>query len=216
MKDIVEIGVKFITDKTKSIPLRAMVVFLLLITLPLINNLTGYIYFNYEAKKLEQLKSITELLNDTTLQTNTVEKLRELETETINKKKLLDYLFISNDEKGINKNERNNFLFLLSSSGIYILSILAMGILLLFIDNETIIWTRKIVMFITFSFLVSLFVVFLYWLMGLLIPDKIHGNWNWNYLINLIAQILFIVGLYLPARIINNVSKKRNNKPKQS
>jgi hypothetical protein len=67
MKDFFEIVFNFLADSSKKLIHKFVVFGTVLIILFLINNIFGFTYYYNTSKKIEQLKSISELLKDSTL-----------------------------------------------------------------------------------------------------------------------------------------------------
>lgn len=202
----------FVTDRNKKLSTRATIVILSVVALLALDNILGFTY-NYKVnQKLEQLESVSELLEEEILTSGTRKELRKIELETVEREDVLDLFsrFVSSIELPSNDNssgrpsgERNNFWFLITSSGLYILVSLLFVPVLLFTDKETHFGTL-ITGMIMFLLIMAFTSWFNYWLMGVLIPDQLFGSWGWNYFANLLIQI----GLIFAYNAAGNYAKK--------
>lgn len=211
----------FITDSEKRLSARATVFIITIFTLLVVDNLIGFSYYYNKQRQLEQLKSITELLSDTTLNTETRARLITLRNQTFDRKNLIDYSlsFLKNiasidnkQSQSITKNDtkiiRNNIWFLISSSGLYILVTIFVVPVLLLTDRRTP-FLKLLASMIIFIFIMFFTAWFNYWLFDKLIPDKVFGSWTWNYLINFSLQIGLIIGLSFATKTMNKTNASR-------
>jgi hypothetical protein len=211
----------FITDSEKRLSARATVFIISICTLLIVDNLIGFSYYYNKQRQLEQLKSITELLADTTLTTDTRAKLVTLQNQTFDRKNIIDYSssFLKNIASTDNKQSqnttkadtkiiKNNIWFLLSSSGLYILVTIFVVPVLLLTDRKTpfLKLLASMIIFILVMFFTSWFN---YWLFDKLLPDKLFGSWNWNYIINFVLQIGLILGLFFATNTMNKTNASR-------
>jgi hypothetical protein len=205
----------FVTDKSKTPSTRATFTILILCGILLVDNITGFSYYFNKQRQLEQLQSISILLKDSTLSPKIHERLIQLETQIFERKSILDYsigflknIFSNSGQIPIDsaRKTRSNFWFLISSSGFYILVTIFIAPIMLFLNKKSSLLTRlaTILIFSTVMFFTSWF---FYWLMDKLIPDRLFGSWIWNYVINFIAQISLIIGLYWSTKIINKTNQ---------
>ena len=102
----------------------------------------------------------------------------------------------SSSEEEVIKSElsgRNNFWFLMTASGFYILVSLLVVPILLFADRKTpiLILLATMLMFLAIMAFTSWFN---YWLFGKIIPDQLFGSWTWNYVANVLVQIGLVLG----------------------
>lgn len=206
----------FITDNSKRLSTRAIIIILSFLAILFIDNVLGFSYYYNKQRQLGQLQSISILLKDTTLSPEIRTDLINLQNETLERKSIVDrtLLFIkhfswskSNSEELKTNNERSDLWLLISSSGFYILIFILMVPILLIVDKKT--PFLKIIATIIMLFIIfGILSVFNYWLFDLLLPDKIFGSWNWNYFFNVVLQIGFS-GL---AVLLSKLYKKATNK----
>jgi hypothetical protein len=211
----------FITDSEKRLSARATVFIIAICTLLIVDNLIGFSYYYNKQRQLEQLKSITELLADTTLTNDTRAKLVTLQTQTFDRKNIIDYSssFLKNISSTDNKQSqnttktdakiiRNNIWFLITSSGLYILVTIFVVPVLLLTDRKTpfLKLLASMIIFILVMFFTSWFN---YWLFDKLIPDKLFGSWTWNYIVNFVLQIGLILGLLFATNTMNKTNASR-------
>ena len=143
----------FITDSNRRLSSKAAIVILLLVSVVVLDNVTGFSYYYNKNRQLEQLEAIKILLSDSTLTTETRQKLVVLESHVLDRKSIIDYSlsFLKNislasskqSQNTINNNPkiiRNNIWFLLSTSGIYILTTILVVPVLFITDRKTPFW----------------------------------------------------------------------------
>ena len=215
----------FITDGSKRLSTRATVVILALTCILLLDNIFGVSFYFNKQRQLDQLKSIATLQKDTTLSNDTRTKLLELEHQTLDRKTIIDYSLSffrnisltssSTSQNNINNKPnpkpvpiRNDFWFLISASGLYILVTIFAVPTLLLTDKKTP-FLRLIASMIIFIIVMFFTSWFNFWLFGKIIPDKIFGNWTWNYVINFILQIGLVLGLYFATNTMNKTNASR-------
>lgn len=206
----------FITDRTKQLSTRATAVILTLFCLVLIDNIIGFTHYYNNQRKLEQLKSISTLLNDTLLSKETRQELIELEKHTFKRKNILDYSIsfvqdltwtnkTSNKPEKISQSERSDIWFLISASGIYILvTIFVVPVLLL--TNKKTPFFKLLASMIMFVIVMFFTCWFNYWLFDKIIPDRVFGSWTWNYIINFVLQIGLVIGLLFATNTMNKAN----------
>jgi len=198
----------FVTDRSQRISARATVIVLVLSLILLVDNITGFSFYYNKQRQLDQLKSISQLLKDTTISADTKTKLTALEQQTLDRKTIVDYslsflknisLTSSSQPQNIKKNNaksiRNDFWFLVSSSGLYILVTILLVPVILFTDKKTPFF-RLLATLIIFVFIMTFTAWFNYWLFDIIIPDQLFGSWTWNYVANFLLQIGLVVGLF--------------------
>ena len=120
----------FITDTKKRLSTRATIFILSVLTIFIIDNVIGFSHHYNNQKKLDQLKTISELLDRPNLTKNTKKELKLLESETFDRQNILNYSlsFLKNiASTDITNAEtstiRSNVWFLISSSGLYNLQV---------------------------------------------------------------------------------------------
>lgn len=205
----------FITDGNKRLSVKTVVVILTLLSVFLVDNVTGFSFYHSNQRKLDQLESIQNLLKDTTLTTDVRHKLSLMQSKVFERENVFEYLlsffknkyFRSSDNEqaiieGEGDNARNDFLFLLSTSGFYMLFAFLLIIIIFFTGKDTSFWV-SIFSVILLSIIMFLIILFMYWLLGKIIPDKLFGSWTWNYIVNLFVQIVSLIGIYFLTKTNN-------------
>lgn len=218
----IESILNFIFDKKRRISAKAAIIILSITSLLLIDNLLGFTYFYSHNRQLDQLESIYTIRKDSTLSEISKQKLLELENELWNRKNIFEKAAIVFSSKTgyIQKVEtpktteikgygRNDFWFLVSTSGVYMLVTIIMIPVLLFMDKKSS-FLKSLATFIIFALVMGFTSWFNYWLFGKIIPDNLWGSWTWNYVINAFIQVGLMIGLYWATKNINNVTE--NNK----
>jgi len=81
----------FITDTKKRLSTRATIFILSVLATFIIDNVIGFSHHYNNQKKLDQLKIISELLDRPNLTENTKKELKLLESETFERKNILNY-----------------------------------------------------------------------------------------------------------------------------
>ena len=202
----------FVTDRTNRISARATVIVIALVCILLVDNIFGFSYYYNKQRQLDQLKSITLLLKDTTLTAETRTNLITLEQHTFDRKTIIDYFSsflkkisytISRQSQNIINNNanpiRNDFWFLFSASGFYIIVTILVVPVLLFTDKKTP-FLKLIATLLIFVFVMTFTAWFNYWLFDKLVPDYLFGSWTWNYVANFLLQIGLGLGLYFATK----------------
>jgi uncharacterized membrane-anchored protein len=198
----------FITDRTNRMSARATVIIVALVCILLVDNILGFSFYYNKQRQLEQLKSITQLLKDTSITADTRSNLIELEHQTFARRTIVDHFssFLKKiswtssrqSQNTINNNAnptRNDFWFLFSASGFYIIITILVVPVLLFTDKKTP-FLKLIATLLIFIFVMLFTSWFNYWLFDKLIPDRLFGSWTWNYVANFLLQIGLGLGLY--------------------
>ena len=140
----------FVTDKSNRISARATVIIFALVCILFVDNIFGFSFYYNKQRQLDQLKSITLLLKDTTITAQTRTSLIALEQHTFDRKTIIDHFssFLkkiswtssTQNQNTINNNAnppRNDFWFLFSASGFYIIITILVVPVLLFTDKKT-------------------------------------------------------------------------------
>src|SRR5688572_25998006 len=81
----------FITDKKRKLHSKAVLIISTLAIIVLVDNILGFSYFYHNQRKIEQIKSLCEILKDTTVSEPVKEKLTLMQYNTLNREN-----FISN------------------------------------------------------------------------------------------------------------------------
>lgn len=200
MNKYIENIISFFTDRSKKLSIRTAIFVVVLVLTYLIDNSTGFSYYYFNSRKIEQIKGISILLNDTSLDDSTRNYLLELRKETFNRNThmsdLLMYLKKITTKNNSNINIRNGvklrseFWFLMSTSGLYILIALFVPLLLI-LDKDNPLF-KRILIILSLEMFLFLYILVFYWVLNFLFPNQIWGNWVWNYIINAILQIVTI------------------------
>ncbi|OWP32585.1 hypothetical protein CBG53_03795 [Porphyromonas gingivalis] len=205
----------FITDSNKRLSVKTVVVILTLLSVFLVDNVTGFSFYHSNQRKLDQLESIQNLLKDTTLTTDVRHKLSLMQSRVFERENVFEYLLSffknkyfrsSGNEQAIiegeGDNARNDFLFLLSTSGFYMLFAFLLIIIIFFTGKDTSFWV-SLFSVILLSIIMFLIIFSMYWLLGKIIPDELFGSWTWNYIVNLFVQIVSLIGIYFLTKTNN-------------
>lgn len=206
----------YITDRSKNLSTRATVFILVIFCLIGVDNIVGFSHYYNKQRQLDQLILISTLLRDSLISQDIKNELLELEKRTFKRKTILDYsgsFFkeFSKNKKTSPKNEkkdfaeRNDIWFLISASGFYILiAVLTVPVLLL--TNKEMSFFKLLASIIILLFVMVFTSWFNYWLFDKIIPDRIFGSWTWNYIINFVLQIGFVVGILNATNTINKTN----------
>lgn len=214
----IESIINFIFDKKRKISAKATFIILSITCLLILDNVLGFTYYYSHNRQLNQLESIYAIKKDTNLSVSSREKLDEMEVALWNRKNIFEkaIIFIKyrKENKPIKSNQeslyikesgKNNFWFLVSTSGLYMLVTIIMFPVLLFMDKKSSFF-KSLATFIIFALVMVFTSWFNYWLFNKIIPDKLWGNWTWNYIINAFIQVGLIIGLYWATKNINKVT----------
>lgn len=205
----------FITDSSKRLSARATIIIFTILIVIIIDNITGFSYYYNKQRQLNQLSTVLSLLKDTTLTPETRSKLLIMEKQCLDRKSIVEHSisFISKNavsisNKSINPNipPRNEFWFIASSSGIYLLITLFVVPVLL-VSNKKTSFFKMLAVLIVFIIVMSMTSIFNYWLFDKIIPYYLFGNWLWNYVLNFIIQIALFFGIAWMTNFFN----KQNN-----
>ncbi len=202
----------FITDRSKRLSARATVIIIALACILLVDNISGFSFYYKTQRQIDQLKSVTVLLKDSTLTPETRANLKFIEQHTFDRRTIIDHFssFLKRISFTISRQSqntinidaepiRNNFWFLFSASGIYIVVAILVVPVLLFTDKKTP-FLKLIATLILFVFVIIFTAWFNYWLFDKLIPDYLFGSWIWNYIANFLLQIGLMSGLYFATK----------------
>jgi hypothetical protein len=89
MKDFFEIVFNFLVDTSRKLVHKLVLLATVLVVLFLINNVFGFTYYYNTSRKIEQLKSISELLKDSTLPTAEKEFLLQEQQNTVERRDVI-------------------------------------------------------------------------------------------------------------------------------
>lgn len=198
----------YVTDSKKRLSSRASIIVLFIAGVFLFDNIFGFSEYYNNARQLEQLKSISLLLKDTSIKSDVRTDLLKMQAQTLKRRSIIDKtvdffksLSFSSKKETITTgnaivvatNDRSNLWFLLSSSCLYII----IGILLIpvmLITDKTTPILKLIAILIMMVVIFTFGAWFNYWLFDLILPDKIFGSWTWNYIFNFLLQIGLLLG----------------------
>jgi hypothetical protein len=211
--------VTYITDKERRLSTKTYVTIICLTLVIILDNVIGVSYHYSVDKKLSELQITGQILKDTTLDKNTRLELTTLRNKIIARKHYSDQftdaiktLFkkeITTIQTSIPIKEtptpRNNFWFLMSVSGIYLLLYLIILIVFPFMDKGNSIG-QKIAIVIIFIVFAGLNALLYYWLFGFI--PKLGDTWTWNYVLNFVVQIILFA---LTITLIMKEVKKKNS-----
>ncbi len=204
MSSYIDTILNYVTDNKKRLSSRAAIVVLVFAAVFLFDNIFGFSEYYNNARQLDQLKTITLLLKDTSIKGEIRSDLLKMEAKTLKRKSIVDKtvdffksLSFSSDKENVkstpyNTNGRSNLWFFLSSSCIYIIVGLLLIPVMLITDKTTPI-LKLIAILIMMIVIFTFGAWFNYWLFDLILPDKIFGSWVWNYIFNFILQIVLLL-----------------------
>ena len=195
--------INLVTDRARPLSSRATYTILIILLVLIADNLIGFSYYYNNDKKLDQLKSISVLLKDTTLPADTRGQLLNMEKEIGSRQNLKDYCFSflkniswtsSKNKQSTNVNNvklsRNNFWQVITSGGFFILTILVF-VPIIFITDKRTPFLQKIFAMFLIAILMVAAAWFYSWLFSLI--PKIGKTWTWNYILNVVLQVLLIL-----------------------
>jgi hypothetical protein len=219
MEDILKQFIFFLTDTNKHFSTKAGIIVAVILGVLLANNLFGFTYYYNIHNKSEKIKEINELLKDSTITGVEKSTLINIRSEVLYRQTIVEiaaekiadaYSYLKtktfhkkqpqqNTEKpGRLMAARNNFWFLMSTSGLYIIVLLiAVPAILLasFQSGQAFNALIGAILIIAIFYSIS---AFFYYAFGLI--PRIAENWAWNYVLNFVLQItlttLAAVGLH--------------------
>ncbi|MDX6748142.1 hypothetical protein SHK09_15195 [Polaribacter sp. PL03] len=208
----------FITDTKKRLSTRATIFILSIIAILVFDNIIGFSHYYNQQKQLNQLKTISELLEKPSLSANSKKELKKLESETFERQNIINHSlsFLKNIASTNNRQNQNitnmetktirsNIWFLISSSGIYILvTFLVVPVFLL--TDRTTPFLKLLASMIIFALVMFFTSWFNYWLFDKIIPDELFGSWIWNYIVNFSLQVGLMIGLYYSTKTIEKTT----------
>jgi hypothetical protein len=195
--------INLVTDKARPLSSRATYTIIIVLLVIVADNLIGFSYYYTNDKKLDQLKSISILLKDTTLPADTRVQLLNMETEIISRQNVKDYFFSflkniswtsSKNKQSANANNpnpiRDNFWQTITSGGFFILTVLIFVPIIFITDKRTPLLQKIFTIFLIAILMVAA-AWFYTWLFSLI--PMIGKTWTWNYILNVVLQILLIL-----------------------
>jgi len=131
---------KFFTDKSQRLSRKALLIIGGIMLLILIDNTLSFSYYYNTEKRLEQIKEINEILNDSTLSNDETTILKKLRSDLIIRKTWKDHTYriisqiefksdsseITDNKENDKQNERSYFWHFLSSGWVFIFIMIVM------------------------------------------------------------------------------------------
>lgn len=203
MEAIISSVVKFLRDKSVSTKIKILRIIIIFMMLFGVNNYLGFTYYHNLGQKINLIEKIEKAKSSKEVNPNHKKILIELEEEIINRKNVFtqcyDYLshqlFSEKQIKQEAQKERSLLAHILSSSIVWILLFLFALVAILIDrdenDSDTIL---GIVMFLV---LLGGLTFFFQWALAFI--PIIWGNSSYNYLLNIIIQIGFVIPIILLA-----------------
>jgi len=193
--------VKFLRDKSVSTKIKIIRVILIFITLLAVNNYLGFTYYYNLGQKVNLIEKIEKAKSSKELSLNHKKKLIELEEEVINRKNVFtqcnDYLsqqlFSKKPIKQAPQKERSLLTHILTSSIVWIILFLFVLVAIFFDKDENDSDTILGIVLVSFL-LIGLAFVF-QWALGYI--PIIFGNPTYNYFLNAIIQLGFVILLIM-------------------
>lgn len=194
---------KFLKDKSISTKIRILRVILIFVILLAVNDYLGFTYYYNLGQKINLIEKIEKTKSSKELNPDHKKILIELEEEIINRKHVFtqcnDYLsYLLFSEKQIKQEaqkERSLLAHILSSSIIWIVLFLIVFVAILVDkdenDSDTILGIVIVLIFL------GGLVFFFQWVLAFI--PIIWGNSFYNYLLNVIIQIGFVIPIILLA-----------------
>jgi hypothetical protein len=194
------------TDPSRALPKKMVVAVVILLGIMMVNDLLGFAYYYRMNKKVENFERLTKIIGDSGTDSTSRAKAFVLREEVVCKQP--DYLVFMNifgkfcrsisavrkttvpitettTKIAANVSIRNEVLFFVSSSGIYvIIGIIAMMIML-FHKRQPIV--QKLAGAVTFFLLFLIVSIAMYYLTNLI--PILFSNWSFNYIANILIQI---------------------------
>lgn len=220
----------FLTDKDKHFSTKAGIALLAMIGVYFINDITGFNYYYNMNNRIEKINSINQILKDSLITGNEKTQLITMRSEILNHKNTINSsldnigdaynalkLKISSNQKNnvkhsesvgsshstIKRPERNDFAFLITSSGIYLFIIFIIFPVGVFTALKSGKLFDTAVGMAALSIMLAIPASISYYMFGLI--PIIGNNWGWNYALNCLLQmgLLTILGVS-----INSASNK--------
>jgi hypothetical protein len=207
----------FLVDSNRHFSAKASIFGLTLLTIFLLNDVTGFTYYYNTKNKIEQVKALADITRDTllsatvriealALQQQVLTRQTIPEQTTIRAKQLYaDFQgFLDNRQQSSTKvvthsssgipvesvmittNGRNNFIFLMTTSGIALLVIVIMipiGIVLIYQQG----WGSATLGAVAVEIVFLLIAWFSYITLNLI--PMLGSTWTWNYVLNSCIQV---------------------------
>jgi hypothetical protein len=208
----------FLTDKSRKISTKAIVIVLSLLLLAIIDNTFSFSYFYNTSNKVNQLQKISEILKDKTLDKTENEKIlllrKDILTHQTYKDKIYNYLTNLDfdttkkiDEAESNQiGQRNEYIHLLTSAWWLLLPIGLLILLYPYIiisERKQILNTTIGLIFLTgLSYLVSLLLSKIFSFIPL-----IDNNPIYNYILNFILSGLILLIITLMGNKVKKMKK---------
>jgi hypothetical protein len=228
MIDFLKELLSFFVDNKRHYSAKVATFFVIICCVYLANDITGFNYYYNLNHRIEGITSINEILKDSTVVGKDKEQLIALRGEILSHKNTIDGFadkiknsyrslkyrgvlthsadnkVIINESVAIKYASRNDFAFLITSSGLYVflmILIIPIGVYaLLKADNLS----NTLIGIIAVEVMIGIPVVLSYYIFGLI--PLIKNNWTWNYVLNFVLQIIF---LSIISIAITTASKKK-------
>lgn len=176
----------FILKDNYAIHNKVVLFFVAFSILIFVNHFFGFTYFYFNDHKIEQIKSLNEIVNDTAFSKEVRDFALEKQNSLIVKNNHFDYIdnFVDQFFKQIepeNFKIYNKTLLLLSTGGLFIIFAFISAVIPFFIPKVSM---SKILYRIMILFAFSFFL----WMLLLKIPILMTGKFIWNYVINFLIQ----------------------------
>lgn len=201
----------FLTDANRHFSTKAGIFVFIIFGTILVNNIFGFTYYYNLNNKIEKATAINKLLQDSINSKDNRIVLMKMRDDVLNRQTVIESTIqtVSNTYKKLNYNlhenasstdlkknpsidtpDRNNFLFVISSSGIYVLLLILIVPLVIIFGFRT----TETLNFFTGAIISSAVLYSLaalnYYVFGLI--PLIRNNWGWNYILNAVLQIAFL------------------------
>lgn len=204
----------FLFDENRRLSSKAAVVVFIVLAIFLIDNILGFSYYFSSEKKIEQVQRLTTIIKDATSDSTTKAFAIELRSEIIDRENVVTQSLsffrnikwksskkhLANIPKNpVKTNEsiiKNNFWFHFTAGGLYYLLAVLMIPIMIFTDKTTS-FSQRLATGILTAVLFYGFGLLFYWICNL-IPQISKSTWIWNYILNLIIQII-VIGLLVAA-----------------
>lgn len=181
----------FILKDKYPIHNKVVLFFVAFSILIIVNHFFGFTYFYFNDHKIEQIKSLNEIVTDTAFSKEIRDFALEKQNKLIIKNNHFDYvdsfidIYFNQLKPAEGYKKYNSLLLLITTSGLFIFFTFILSLAPLF--NQNISLSRAFYRIIFLSF----FCIFLFFIL-LQIPVLMTGRFIWNYVINLVVQgILF-------------------------
>lgn len=203
---------KFVTDARNRITARIFLVFFIILCIFVADNIFGLSYYYTTNRKIEQLKDITSLLKDPSLDSASIKSLLRIRQSTLNRKNFFDRslaYFVTDKEKAekakpqpVDSSQeiravKSRFWHFVTTNIVLLLLIIAVPFAPFSQNNKD----DRIKAFGNVFLVECIFIVLLFfmsWLFGLI--PIIANNPLYNYILNAALNVFLMVWLYFIGR----------------